>query len=162
MTAALDLVLRHNAWANRHLLEFCAGLDRAALDRATPGTYGTLLETLQHIVSGEQWYIWLLCGETMGPSVDEKVPRPLDELMSIVARTGARVRELAATDDADRTLTIDGKPWKAGVIYAQLVHHGNEHRGQVKSILGASGIEPPGVSVWGYAMDDAARDGAGE
>ena len=161
MTAALDLVLRHNTWANRHLLEFCAGLDKGVLERATPGTYGTLLQTLQHIVSGEQWYIWLLCGESIGASVDEKVPRPLDELVSIVTRTGQRARELAGADDADRTLTVDGKPWKAGVIYAQLVHHGNEHRGQVKSILGASGIEPPGVSAWGYAMDDVARDGAG-
>ena len=40
----------------------------------------------------------------------------------------------------------------SGVIYAQLVHHGNEHRAQAKSILGANGIEPPGVSAWGYAM----------
>jgi uncharacterized damage-inducible protein DinB len=37
-----------------------------------------------------------------------------------------------------------------GVIVAQLVHHGNEHRTQVTTILGANGIEPPPVSAWGY------------
>jgi uncharacterized damage-inducible protein DinB len=153
MAQALELVLRHNAWANRALLEFCSGLDRVALDRGTPGTYGTLLSTIQHIVSGEQWYLELLSGEAIGMPVDEKVPRPLAELQEIASRTGARAIELASTDDADRPIIVDGKEWTAGVIYAQIVHHGNEHRSQVKSILGANGIEPPGVSAWGYAMD---------
>lgn len=153
MAQALALVLRHNAWANRALFEFCAGLDRAALDRGTPGTYGTLLATIQHIVSAEQWYIEILSGEKIGEPVEETVPRPLDELLSVAARTGERAIELAWTDDADRSVTVDGKEWTAGVIYAQIVHHGNEHRAQVKSILGANGIEPPGVSAWGYAMD---------
>lgn len=160
MTAALDLVLRHNVWANRYLLEFCAKLDTAVLDRATPGTYGTVRSTLQHIVSGEQWYIGLLANEWIGKAVDENVPRPFDELLDIVTRTGERVIELAKTDDAERRLMVDGKPWSAGVIYTQFVHHGNEHRGQVKSILGANGVEPPGVSAWGYALDDAARSQA--
>ena len=161
MTAALDLVLRHNLWANRHLLQFCATLEPVVLDRAMPGTYGTPRSTLQHIVSGEQWYISLLSGERMGTAVDENVPRAFDELLDIVTRTGQRVLELAETDDAQRTLVVDDKPWPAGVIYAQLVHHGNEHRAQVKSMLGAGGIEPPGVSAWGYGMDDTKREGAG-
>jgi uncharacterized damage-inducible protein DinB len=153
MAHALDLVLRHNAWANRYLLEFCSRLDKEALDRVTAGTYGTLLETLQHIVSGEQWYIELLCGEKIGETIDERVPRPFDELIGIATRTGERATQLAATDDADRAVIVDGESRTAGVVYAQLVHHGNEHRGQVKSILGANGIEPPGVSAWGYAME---------
>jgi hypothetical protein len=37
-----------------------------------------------------------------------------------------------------------------GVIVAQLVHHGNEHRTQATTILGTSGIEPPAVSAWAY------------
>ncbi len=154
MAPALDLVLRHNMWANRALFEFCAALDPTALDRAMPGTYGTLLETIKHIVSGEQWYVGLLSGERIGEPVEEKEPRPMDDLMSIAARTGQRLLELAPSDDADRRVnTDDGKTWTAGVIYAQVVHHGNEHRAQIKSILGAGSIEPPGVSAWGYAID---------
>jgi uncharacterized damage-inducible protein DinB len=161
VTAALDLVLRHNLWANRALLEFCAGLDRAALDRATPGTYGTLLATIQHVVSGEQWYVWILSGERIGTPIDENVPQPLEDLISIATRTGERAIELASSDDADRRVKVDGKDWSAGTIYAQLVHHGNEHRGQAKSILGANGIEPPGVSAWGFATDDRNTSWAG-
>jgi uncharacterized damage-inducible protein DinB len=36
------------------------------------------------------------------------------------------------------------------VILAQLVHHGNEHRTQATTILGANGVEPPALSGWGY------------
>jgi hypothetical protein len=31
------------------------------------------------------------------------------------------------------------------------LHHANEHRAHVCTILGALGHEPPDVSAWGYA-----------
>ena len=65
-TLALDHVLRHNAWANKTLLEFCGALEPAALDLSAAGTYGTLYGTLQHIVGGEQFYIRLLTDEVLG------------------------------------------------------------------------------------------------
>ena len=68
-TPALDHVLRHNAWANKTLLEFCAALEPAALDLSAAGTYGTLYGTLQHIVGGEQFYIRLLTDEVLGRPV---------------------------------------------------------------------------------------------
>jgi hypothetical protein len=37
-------------------------------------------------------------------------------------------------------------------VLAQLVHHGNEHRTQATTILGASGIEPPEISAWAYGL----------
>jgi len=162
VAVALEPALRHNVWANRYLLDFCAKLDPSVVDRATPGTYGTIRTTLQHIVSGEQWYIGLLAGEYIGKPVDENVPRPWSELVDIATRTGERAIALARTDDPARGITVDDKPWPASIVYIQFVHHGNEHRGQVKSILGASGIEPPGVSAWGFGMDDANRSTAGD
>jgi hypothetical protein len=33
----------------------------------------------------------------------------------------------------------------------QAIHHSEEHRTQVQSILGANGIELPELAVWGYA-----------
>ena len=46
---------------------------------------------------------------------------------------------------------MGGGEWAtAGVILALLVRHGNEHRTQATTILGANGIEPPPVSGWGY------------
>ncbi len=40
----------------------------------------------------------------------------------------------------------------AGVFITQALHHANEHRAHICTILGALGHEPPDVSAWGYAF----------
>lgn len=154
MSAALDQVLRHNAWANKTLLEFCARLDPAALELSASGTYGTLQRTLQHIVGGEQWYIWLLTGQGLGPHAGERQKRTLDELIEVASLTGARAVEIAARDDGDRPVKIDDNPRGStvGVVLAQLVNHGNEHRAQATMILSQNGRDTPVISGWRYGI----------
>ena len=41
---------------------------------------------------------------------------------------------------------------RAGVFITQALHHGNEHRAHICTILGALGHEPPDVSAWEYAL----------
>jgi len=149
----LDHVLRHNTWANGTLLEFCRDLDPARLEDKAPGTYGTLYGTLQHLVGAEQWYVQLLTGDLVGARIRRNERHALDELASIAAAMGARELDVAASDDPDRQIVMDegkGPRTTVGVIVAQLVHHGNEHRTQVTTILGSNGIDPPAVSAWGY------------
>ncbi len=150
MKTALDHVLRHNTWANGTLLDFCRALDPVRLDDQAPGTYGTLYGTLQHLVAGEQWYVQLLTGELIGTEIRSDERRTLDELASIAVKLGERALGVAASDDPDRATVVDDDRSTVGVVLAQLVHHGNEHRTQATTILGASGIEPPPVSAWAY------------
>jgi uncharacterized damage-inducible protein DinB len=152
VAAPLDHVLRHNTWANVTLLEFCRALDPTRLEANATGTYGTLYGTLQHVVGAEQWYLQLLTGELLGRARIRRGERhSLDELIAIAKATGARVLAVAASDDVTRRIDIDpGRASTVGVILAQLVHHGNEHRTQATTILGANGVEPPALSGWGY------------
>jgi hypothetical protein len=123
-TRALDHVLRHNAWANKTLLEFCAALEPAALDLSAAGTYGTLHGTLQHIVGGEQFYIRLLTGEVLGKPVRKTERRTLDDLIAIAALTGARAIDVAASDDVARVIapgddqTTAGSCWRSSCTTA--------------------------------------------
>ena len=152
MAGPLDHVLRHNTWANVTLLEFCAALDPALLDAEAGGTYGTLSGTLQHVVGAEQWYLQLLTGDLLGGSRIRRTERhSVGDLITTAKATGARVLAVAATDDVTRRIDIDpGRASTVGVILAQLVHHGNEHRTQATTILGANGVAPPALSGWGY------------
>ena len=147
-----DHILRHNTWATGALIEFCRTLDAAKLDAHAPGTYGTLYGTLQHLVGAEQWYTKLLTGETFGrPIRRTDAPHSLDELAPIATATGARLLGVAASDDPARViLTNESRRSTVGVVLAQVVHHGNEHRTQATTILGANGIEPPALSAWAY------------
>lgn len=155
MKTALDHVLRHNTWANGNLLDFCRALDPARLEDQAAGTYGTLYGTLQHLVSGEQWYVHLMTGELIGTEIRREERRTLEELASIAARLGARALAIAASDDPDRAIPVDDEVDRkthstVGTVLAQLVHHGNEHRTHATTILGSNGIEPPEISGWAY------------
>ena len=148
----LDHVLRHNIWANVTLLRYCRALDPAALEMTAVGTYGTLYGTLQHVVGAEQWYVQLLTGELLGRArIRRDEPHSFDDLVATATAVGARELEVAASDDASRRIEMREGRWSTvGVIFAQVIHHGNEHRTQATTILGANGIEPPAVSAWGY------------
>ena len=151
-TPALEHVLRHNEWANKTLLEFCAALEPAALDLSAAGTYGTLYGTLQHIVGGEQFYIRLLTDEVLGRPVRKTERRTLDDLIAIAALTGARAIDLAANDDAERVISPGEDQTTVGIVLAQLVHHGNEHRAHATTILGSHGRTAPKIGAWTYGI----------
>jgi uncharacterized damage-inducible protein DinB len=40
----------------------------------------------------------------------------------------------------------------AGIVIAVVLYHGSEHRGQICTILGALGHEPPDLTPWAYAF----------
>ena len=151
-TPALDHVLRHNAWANKTLLEFCARLEPAALDLSAAGTYGTLYGTLQHIVGGEQFYIRLLTGDVLGTPVRKTERRTLDDLIAIAGLTGARAIDVAAKDDVARVIAPGEDQTTVGIVLAQLVHHGNEHRAHATTILGSHDQTTPKIGAWTYGI----------
>ena len=153
-TAVLGHVLHHNSWANRILLEHCAGLGPDALDLEAAGTYGSLYGTLQHIVGAEQFYIRLLTGDVLGKPVRKTERRTLDDLIAVAAMTGARAIDVAAKDDVDRVIGDRGSDdWTTvGIVLAQLVHHGNEHRAQATTILGSQGRATPKIGAWSYGI----------
>jgi len=151
-TPALDHVLRHNAWANKTLLEFCARLEPAALDISAAGTYGTLYGTLQHIVGAEQFYLRLLTNEVFGTPVRKTERRPLDDLIAIAALTGARAIDVALKDDVARVIAPGEDQTTVGIVLAQLVHHGNEHRAHATTILGSHGRTTPKIGAWTYGI----------
>lgn len=151
---ALDHVLRHNAWANRALLEHCAALGPDALELEAAGTYGTLYGALQHVVGAELFYISLLTGKWLAKPVRKTERRTLDELIAIAELTGARAIDIAASDDPERVI---GDPksddWTtAGIVFAQLVNHGNEHRAHATTILGSNGQPTPKIGAWTYGI----------
>src|SRR5215211_4667025 len=52
----------HHAWATAQLLTYCRELDEPALNATVPGTFGTIIETLRHIVDSEASYVFRLTG----------------------------------------------------------------------------------------------------
>ena len=56
MTDLVGDMYRQNAWANRMLFDVCRGLTDVQLAATAPGVYGSIANTLQHIVAAETGY----------------------------------------------------------------------------------------------------------
>jgi uncharacterized damage-inducible protein DinB len=156
MAHALHDPVRHNAWATTEILEFCRGLNEQTLNATVPGTYGTILATLRHIIyceresldrllDREPTDLWQQLGETSG--------------LYLLTEQAARLASdwevfLAGEVDSEHPLPPDEgtDPIPAGVVIAVVLYHGSEHRGQVCTILGALGHEPPDLTPWAYAF----------
>ena len=152
MNGALLELYRHKTWATLRLIEFCQGLDAAHLDATIPGTYGTIRDTLRHLVRAEEGYYWTVTRERLAEPIADQ-PVPLDELAERIGRLGPRWEALAQDSDVPgrEVTTRDGWRMPARVPMAQAIHHADDHRTHILSILGARGLEVPDLDMWAYA-----------
>jgi uncharacterized damage-inducible protein DinB len=148
MTEALLELYRHKNWATVRLVEACQSLSDEELNRTTPGTYGTIRDTLQHLVAADEDYLATITGERTTEPLPES-PVSLEEMAARLRQAGPRWEALAQDPDAaSRQITTrDGWRTPAAIPMAQAIHHADDHRGQVLSVLGAHGIELPGLDI---------------
>jgi len=149
---------RHHVWATIRVLDACAGLDAAQLTTTVPGTFGSILDTLRHIVGGDVFYLDVLRGGE---------PEPFDEGSSDIPTLRAVMeghdpiwRGLIAGDLDPESVVVEyeesGYETHAplGIRLAQALYHGTDHRSQVCTALTALGIEPPAIETWDLARED--------
>lgn len=154
----LDDAFAHHVWATLQVMDVCGRLDQAQLESTSPGTYGTILDTLRHIVGADASYLFAMTGGRVQPIDEEEMELP--ELRSLMESYGPEYASLLAEGlDPDRIvvrLRDDGSETHAplGIRLAQAVHHGTDHRSQICTVLTTLGIEPPLIDVWDYADQD--------
>jgi uncharacterized damage-inducible protein DinB len=146
--------VRHNIWANLDLLAFCGRLSADQLAWTAQGTYGSIHETLQHVVRAESFYLRVLTGESPPQGGFGAGLLPVKELIEREQSNGERIeRVLGSAFDADRVVARDqGETSTSGIIAAQFIHHGSDHRAHLGTILGAHGIQLPELDVWAYGV----------
>ena len=154
MEPLLVEAFRYNKWANLHLLDVCAGFSDEQLQLTAPGTYGTISSTLFHLLAAEQRYLKRLgAGE---PQIGERDVFPgMAAMREHAVRSGDKLIEIApyvsrdeahqSTTAAQGTVTLH-----SGVVVIQALHHGNDHRTHICTILGHHGIDYGDVDVWAY------------
>ncbi len=153
-THPLADITRHNSWATATLLEFCQGLDDETLDTPMPGTYGSIRDMLRHIINSEMSYLFRASGlwpERPWPTGEAVGLETLAVRAAILADAWEQyLTNGVDVDGLNEAHGDDGSIYtvRHGVFITQAIHHGNEHRAQICSILGARGIEPPELSGW--------------
>jgi uncharacterized damage-inducible protein DinB len=144
----------YNKWANLHLLDVCAGFSEEQLQMTSPGTYGTLAATFLHLLAAEQRYIKRLGGgEAQINERDDSFPG-ITALRRHAVRSGDKLIEIAPriTPDEAREAKYQDQRFMlhSGVVLLQALHHGNDHRTHICTILGHNGLTYGDMDVWAY------------
>jgi uncharacterized damage-inducible protein DinB len=146
----------HHAWAQEQIVDACVALTDEQLGTIVPGTYGSILDTVRHLVGSDNWYLFVMTHGTHG-RIDEDA-MTVAELREQIPRDAAEWRRFLATspepDDVIERSHEDGSVTRAplGIRLAQVVHHGTDHRSQVCTALTTLGLEPPAIDVWDFAL----------
>ena len=150
----LDRFFGHHLWATRTLLERCRELSPEQLEMSAVGTYGPIGDTLDHLVSADRSYLSRLKGTGRKEPLNAGAPGPLLEHLGRQAEDW--LGYLAARPDFEAPFEIRTGQVPAWVIVAQAIHHGNDHRTHVGTVLLNQGIEAPEIDVWAYAWEEGA------
>lgn len=158
MNDGLIDAFRHNTWATRELLGVCGHLDSRQLDATAEGTFGSIIDTLWHLIAAESGYAARLTGEMPSFDADADEPPSVEQMEADIDELAGRwERFLSKPFDAERVFHItwdtpdETYDVPAGVVLAQALHHGTDHRSQICTDLTVIGIEPPELGVWEYA-----------
>jgi uncharacterized damage-inducible protein DinB len=146
-------LFHHHAWATDTLIVHCATLPPDALQVTVPGTAGTIHHTLAHLVAADGRYLQRFTGATS--AVQESAPPPLNALREHFAAQARQWEELLdRVDELDVTIAAQGDwpetPHARNLLLVQALHHGNDHRTHVGTILGAHGMPTADISGWDY------------
>ena len=153
-TDTLTILFRHNRWANVRILERCAGLTDEQLDATIVGAYGSIRDTLQHIVTAERSYFSRISTGQPYRRPEDAPPLTLAEMVESVRTSGSGLIEWAPKVQAGDTVQVDweGAPRDVPktILLTQAINHATEHRAQIMAILTQLGIQPPDLDSWSY------------
>jgi uncharacterized damage-inducible protein DinB len=149
----------HHTWATVRLADACLVLSPQQLATAVPGTYGSILDTMRHLVGSDSFELFVANGERT--RIIDTSGTDLAGLRAAMEETGAGWSRLLETDLDPEALSREVDPDDGfqrdaplGMRLAQVLHHGNEHRTQVCTTLTTLGIDPPGISVWHFGQEE--------
>lgn len=154
----LENLYRHNLWANLNLLQACASLTEEQLQAGLVGGYGSIMDTLQHLVSAERAYFSRISTGQLYSRPTHAPPLTFDEMVESLRISGEGLIEWAPKVQASDSVQLN---WSSeiysgplevpkAVILTQVINHATEHRQQIMAILTHLGIQPPDLDSWTY------------
>lgn len=154
----IERSLRHLAWADARLFEELAALPPEALEARYAPDAWTVGHLAMHIVSGAQWFAYVLHGEAW---TDLQIPRGAEDLNRLAARLAhldALLLEQAELPDDRVGFEDESGPREAyrSTVLTQAGMHATEHRAQIACALEVNGfprIDLDSYDLWAFEVD---------
>lgn len=156
--SALQDAFAHHVWATLRLIDTCLTLSPTQVETAVPGTYGSILDTMRHLVGADASYLFVTSGGRTADIDEDRMD--LRELRATMEAHGAAWASLLGENPDPEAVLVrrrdDGSETHAPVSIrlAQALHHGTDHRSQICTALTTLGVEPPAIDVWDFGAED--------
>ena len=160
MTSAKDLraLYDYGYWANGKLLDAVHTLTPEEFTQSVVGSYGSVRNTLVHVLSAEWGWLDRCGGSKRGPALVATDYPTVASLMDRWRQVEAQVRAFLANlkdEDLERTIEFSlGNGPKYAMRLGELMQHGAihgiHHRGQVALLLRALGRTPSNFDILVY------------
>src|SRR5260370_29773869 len=160
MTSAKDLqaLYDYGYWANGKLLEVVSQLTPEQFTQPLTGSYGSVRNTLVHILSAEWGWLDRCGGAQRGPALVAADYPTVTSLIDRWREVEAHVREfLSNLNDEDLGRVIEfsiGNGPRYAMRLGEIMHHGAihaiHHRGQVALLLRSLGQVPSNFDILFY------------
>lgn len=153
-SSVLMTLFAHNSWANLKLLEFCEQLSDEQLNATAIGCFGSIRDTLWHIIGAEVSYVRRVNGKQPQHQISRDVV-PGFAVMKDLARWASDELLQLALSARDDTMVTQSRgdehmEYRLAGLIMQAINHSNEHRAQIATIITQLGLEPPDMSGWQY------------
>ena len=162
----LEFIL-YNNWANGQVMRACQNLSEEQLAAAAPGAYGTIRDTLEHIIRSQAHYVRLVKGAFPQPPFEWGSRPDFAAMTAYAAQVDQALVDIAQhvrpTDTVNEE--YEGKlfHYNALAVFIQIINHGVEHRTNITTLLNqglhtTQGLQttqgqqtpPPEVDGWAY------------
>ena len=158
----VDILLTHNRWATRNLLEACAALPSEQFHQGFEMGPGSLHDTATHILGAMRGWGDMLAGREQRPRLDEGEKRTPQELLELLDEISDDLESSVKAHPPDELVTGSrgGRTYtftRGGVI-THVTTHGMHHRAQCLNMLrrlGVDSLPPSAVVEWMLTADAA-------
>jgi uncharacterized damage-inducible protein DinB len=156
----IDILLKHDHWGTRRILEVCRALSAEAFHQKFDMGVGTLHDTLTHIIAAMRRWADRIGGRTLRPAIDcpprtvgtasEYCHRTPDELIALLDEAQADLASAIAAAsapggpglDSVMEVHLDNRTYRmtraAGIVH--VTTHGSHHRAQCLNMLRHLGV----------------------
>jgi uncharacterized damage-inducible protein DinB len=159
----LERLYDYSYWVNKKLFEVISRLSDEEFTRQVAGSYGSIRNTLVHVMSAEWGWLDRCGGPARGPKLE---PSDYPNATAVFTRWSTVERQMReflsalTDDDLDREVEFGLKPTeKHTLTVRQLLQHGvnhnAHHRGQVALILRELGYSPGNFDLVIYDIERA-------
>jgi len=155
----LEILLAHDAWATRKLLDAAAKLTPEQFHQRFEMGPGSVHDTLTHILGAMRAWSDMLAARPMRPR-PEGARRTVAELDAMLDQSAADFAACVRALPLSETITRirDGKSYTftRGAVLVHVATHGTHHRAQCLNMLRHLGVQPlppSSVAEWTHLAD---------